>query len=149
LAKIKKQKGDFNMKFRTAFDTLGYSDNTVIMGESMVDPSHYVPTDVLLSRMLRGEHVVGSRVGQYDVESDSFSDSDFDKVDVTRTDGFDLSDVPIIQARAKEAEMAQRSAKFTKPFIPTYSGKNVEENGSEAGSDKAGKADEGSKKSEK
>lgn len=98
-------------------------DNT----EVLTDPSHDVPLGQIVDKMLAGQYVAGRFVPQYDIDLTTGSIQDaFLSLDPTRTDGFDLADVPEVRETAAKSKIEyerikneQKKADFDKKSANT------------------------------
>jgi hypothetical protein len=118
------QKYEYELsRFRSISDLKGFNDSTKFTEPSLTDSSHYVPTDVLVGRCLRGENRSGflGASGTFDYDTDSL---DIDKVEQefnpTRRPNFDLADATAIlrqgEAAKKELEAAKSVRSRSKGF---------------------------------
>lgn len=107
---------------RTMWDTQGYNDNEKVVGESMTDPSAYVPTKELIARITRGEKVPAGKYGRYDITakdkkplSEETANQIIDSLeDPTEDPNFDISDVPALKERQAQIEKRVKMLKAEK-----------------------------------
>jgi len=95
------------MKFIRSIYRLGdFNDNEVYDLEkepSLTDPSQDETIQDLVDRMIRGELLQNTKVPQYDITDENAQGDPFAALPVTATDGFDLSDAPVILDSAAQA----------------------------------------------
>lgn len=79
---------------RSIYNLGDYNDDEKNDGVSEVEPSHDTETKNLIERVMRGEALNARFIPEYDIEPGEDTDEAFNKLDITKTDGFDLADVP-------------------------------------------------------
>lgn len=105
------------LSVRTQLDLGTFKDNEVNTEPSMTDPSSDEPIEKLVARCLRGGSVP-FREGGYDVGAGVDPGAAFDNQSLTERKGFDLSDVPEIVERGKEAVKQLKKGKKVETPLP-------------------------------
>lgn len=122
---------------RSVADLKGYNDDKKEFDKAIVDSSSYESTAELVSKFMHGE--IKPRAMTYTVAEDADPEKAIAEMDVTRTEGFDLSDGAIITSRAKETLQAivtkrgkkqKGTEKETKADVPPASAPPSGEGGS-------------------
>ena len=96
-----------------------FNDDERNIEPSMTDPSQDEPIERLVERMVRGE-LIATNKPRYDFE-EGLQDGPgaaFAAMPVHTRDGFDISDAPVILARAEAAVKELDAAKTSEPPAP-------------------------------
>nr|QJB21656.1 MAG: hypothetical protein [Microvirus sp.] len=108
-----------DVPFRSITDLKDFDDRTIITDPSETDPSQYVPTEILIGRIMRGESYRRPVDREFEIHDGS---DNFDAIDITTTDGFDLADATAILQGAAEASQSKPQTPADAPSVNAAGG---------------------------